>query len=83
MHVLFAVTRFLTKPEPDNTPKLLYAACAFCYMGAMVASNQALIYINYPTQVNRLPELSPLKTFVTELSSRGTFVRWNFRLTIL
>uniref|UniRef100_H2YLH7 Solute carrier family 35 member B1 n=1 Tax=Ciona savignyi TaxID=51511 RepID=H2YLH7_CIOSA len=32
-------------------PNTLYASCAFCYMGAMVASNHALLYIAYPTQV--------------------------------
>nr|CAB3266233.1 solute carrier family 35 member B1 [Phallusia mammillata] len=40
-----------TKPEPDKTPKTLYALCALCYMGAMVASNHALIYVSYPKQV--------------------------------
>ncbi|CAK8682627.1 unnamed protein product [Clavelina lepadiformis] len=47
----YAILVFVTKPEQDKTPKPLYAACAFCYMGAMVASNQALMYISYPTQV--------------------------------
>ncbi|XP_002125771.2 solute carrier family 35 member B1 isoform X1 [Ciona intestinalis] len=46
-----AMIVFLTKPEQDKTPKPLYAACAFCYMGAMVASNHALLYIAYPKQV--------------------------------
>lgn len=45
------ISNFITKPGPDNTPTSIYATCSLCYMGAMVASNQALQYINYPTQV--------------------------------
>lgn len=53
VNALFAkgVSKFVTKPAKDETPTFLYIACSICYMGAMVASNQALQYINYPTQV--------------------------------
>lgn len=35
----------------DSTPNLYYAGCAFTYSVAMVASNKALQWVNYPTQV--------------------------------
>ncbi|XP_012942758.1 solute carrier family 35 member B1 [Aplysia californica] len=37
--------------ERDSTNKGLYAACAFTYLGAMLASNHALQHVTYPTQV--------------------------------
>ncbi|XP_046846944.1 solute carrier family 35 member B1-like [Xenia sp. Carnegie-2017] len=37
--------------ERDTTPNTLYIWCAFSYVGAMLASNAALQFINYPTQV--------------------------------
>ncbi|XP_070546870.1 solute carrier family 35 member B1-like [Ptychodera flava] len=39
------------KPAADTTPNPNYAACAFSYIGAMVASNWALRHVSYPTQV--------------------------------
>lgn len=39
------------KPEPDDTPSEMYAACSFSYLAAMIASNHALQFIPYPTQV--------------------------------
>ncbi|XP_057294160.1 solute carrier family 35 member B1-like [Hydractinia symbiolongicarpus] len=35
----------------DKTPTLMYIWCAMSYMGAMLASNMSLRYVNYPTQV--------------------------------
>jgi len=35
----------------DTTPTLYYALCAFTYLTAMVSSNKALLWVNYPTQV--------------------------------
>jgi len=35
----------------DETPSLMYLWCSISYMGAMLASNMALRYVNYPTQV--------------------------------
>lgn len=37
--------------ETDTTPTKYYAACSITYLGAMLASNQALQYVSYPTQV--------------------------------
>jgi len=51
MFCSFTVTTFFTKPVADKTPYLLYSSCALCYMGAMVASNHALMYVTYPKQV--------------------------------
>jgi len=52
-NLIFAKTAssVVTRPKEDKTPKLLYIFCSMCYAGAMVASNQALLYISYPTQV--------------------------------
>lgn len=35
----------------DTTSEVKYALCACSYLGAMVSSNSALQYVNYPTQV--------------------------------
>lgn len=35
----------------DSTSKKMYAICSLTYLGAMIASNKSLEYINYPTQV--------------------------------
>ena len=35
----------------DSTPSFWYGICATTYLGAMLASNKALQWINYPTQV--------------------------------
>ena len=35
----------------DTTPTSYYALCAFTYLTAMVSSNKALLWVNYPTQV--------------------------------
>ena len=40
--------------ETDNTPAKYYGACSITYLGAMLASNQALQYVSYPTQVDTL-----------------------------
>lgn len=37
--------------ESDTTPGKYYAVCSITYLGAMLASNQALQYVSYPTQV--------------------------------
>ncbi|XP_075702691.1 solute carrier family 35 member B1 isoform X1 [Rhinoderma darwinii] len=42
---------FDSKAKPDRTQSWLYAACSLSYLGAMVSSNSALQYVNYPTQV--------------------------------
>lgn len=36
----------------DDTPRLMYLWCSMSYMGAMLASNMALRFVNYPTQVS-------------------------------
>lgn len=37
--------------DVDRTPTYMYLWCSISYMGAMLASNTALRYVNYPTQV--------------------------------
>ncbi|XP_021349736.1 solute carrier family 35 member B1-like isoform X2 [Mizuhopecten yessoensis] len=39
------------KNEKDSTPAKLYGLCSLSYLGAMLASNKALQFVNYPTQV--------------------------------
>ncbi|KAB7504522.1 Solute carrier family 35 member B1-like protein [Armadillidium nasatum] len=39
------------KQGEDSTSKTYYAACSLTYLLAMVASNMALQWVNYPTQV--------------------------------
>ena len=38
--------------EVDRTPTYMYLWCSMSYMGAMLASNTALRWVNYPTQVH-------------------------------
>ncbi|XP_075033328.1 solute carrier family 35 member B1 isoform X4 [Mixophyes fleayi] len=47
----FLISFFDTKGKADRTQSWLYAACSLSYLGAMVSSNSALQYVNYPTQV--------------------------------
>jgi UDP-galactose transporter B1 len=35
----------------DTTPKWMHIACSLTYLGAMLASNEALQHVSYPTQV--------------------------------
>ncbi|KAJ8245923.1 hypothetical protein GJAV_G00261750 [Gymnothorax javanicus] len=42
---------FFENAKPDHTRSWLYGACSLSYLGAMVSSNSALQYVNYPTQV--------------------------------
>ncbi|KAJ8251229.1 hypothetical protein GJAV_G00218710 [Gymnothorax javanicus] len=42
---------FFEKPRSDYTRSWLYGVCSLSYLGAMVSSNSALQYVNYPTQV--------------------------------
>lgn len=43
--------KFFDAAKMDRTRSWLYAACSLSYVGAMVSSNSALQFINYPTQV--------------------------------
>uniref|UniRef100_A0A674NND8 Solute carrier family 35 member B1 n=1 Tax=Takifugu rubripes TaxID=31033 RepID=A0A674NND8_TAKRU len=51
--VVFAkiLIQFFEGSKPDQTKSWLYAVCSLSYLGAMVSSNSALQYVNYPTQV--------------------------------
>lgn len=51
--VLFAkiLIQFFEGSKPDGTKSWLYGLCSLSYLGAMVSSNSALQYVNYPTQV--------------------------------
>ncbi|KAG5280052.1 hypothetical protein AALO_G00084390 [Alosa alosa] len=42
---------FFEGSRQDHTKSWLYGACSLSYLGAMVSSNSALLYVNYPTQV--------------------------------
>ncbi|KAG6938326.1 solute carrier family 35 member B1 [Chelydra serpentina] len=45
------VIQFFDAVRVDRTQNWLYAACSLSYVGAMVSSNSALQFVNYPTQV--------------------------------
>ena len=45
------MSKFVMDQGIDSTPKKYYMTCALTYAIAMVASNKALQWINYPTQV--------------------------------
>lgn len=46
------VIKFFEGSKQDHTKSWLYALCSLSYLGAMVSSNSALLYVNYPTQVS-------------------------------
>lgn len=52
LSALPAVIRFFDSVRADRTHSWLYAACSLSYLGAMVSSNSALQFVNYPTQVS-------------------------------
>ncbi|MGH0140067.1 UNVERIFIED_CONTAM: hypothetical protein FKN15_070828 [Acipenser sinensis] len=54
INALFAklLIQFFEKPKPDRTRSWLYGVCSLSYLGAMVSSNSALQFVNYPTQVS-------------------------------
>ncbi|KAJ8389973.1 hypothetical protein AAFF_G00112580 [Aldrovandia affinis] len=43
--------QFFERPRLDHTRSWLYGVCSLSYLGAMVSSNSALQFVNYPTQV--------------------------------
>ncbi|KAM4622889.1 solute carrier family 35 member B1 [Discoglossus pictus] len=53
VNALFArvLIHFFDAGKSDRTQSWLYAVCSLTYVGAMVSSNSALLYVNYPTQV--------------------------------
>ncbi|KAL2101244.1 hypothetical protein ACEWY4_003005 [Coilia grayii] len=53
INALFAkiLIQFFDRSKHDHTKSWLYGACSLSYLGAMVSSNSALQYVNYPTQV--------------------------------
>uniref|UniRef100_A0A6I8N0V0 Solute carrier family 35 member B1 n=1 Tax=Ornithorhynchus anatinus TaxID=9258 RepID=A0A6I8N0V0_ORNAN len=53
INAMFAkiLIRFFDTARVDRTRNWLYAACSVSYLGAMVSSNSALQFVNYPTQV--------------------------------
>ncbi|KAG7220688.1 hypothetical protein INR49_017859 [Caranx melampygus] len=53
INALFAkiLIQFFEGSKPDHTKSWLYGLCSLSYLGAMVSSNSALQYVNYPTQV--------------------------------
>ncbi|KAM8947217.1 solute carrier family 35 member B1 [Pelodytes ibericus] len=53
VNALFAklLIHFFESGKGDRTQSWLYAVCSLSYLGAMVSSNSALQYVNYPTQV--------------------------------
>lgn len=47
----FVMSRYVMDQGHDTTPSKYYATCALTYLLAMVCSNKALMWVNYPTQV--------------------------------
>jgi UDP-galactose transporter B1 len=50
--IYFCSAMALFSKDKDTTPMKMFAACSLTYLGAMLASNQSLQYISYPTQVS-------------------------------
>ena len=53
VNYLYAVilSTFVLKQGEDQTKWSYYAVSSFTYLAAMVTSNKALMWVNYPTQV--------------------------------
>jgi len=47
----YMLNRFVLPPAEDTTPAMYYATASLTYLLAMVFSNKALAWVNYPTQV--------------------------------
>lgn len=52
LYFMFVVIQFFESSKQDHTRSWLYGVCSLSYLGAMVSSNSALQYVNYPTQVS-------------------------------
>lgn len=50
-YLILVIKLTYSSSDVDRTPSMLYIWCAFSYVGAMLASNAALQYVSYPTQV--------------------------------
>lgn len=51
LYALFSSRYILRQTGEDTTKSSYYAICSFSYLTAMVTSNKALMWVNYPTQV--------------------------------
>lgn len=71
--LLLPVIQFFDTARVDRTRSWLYAACSVSYLGAMVSSNSALQFVNYPTQV-KLQGGMRVGSELVEKGLRGAFV---------
>lgn len=51
IYICFLVISWTYESDKDTTPIYMYLWCSVSYVGAMLASNLSLRYVNYPTQV--------------------------------
>ena len=51
LNPLFFKVLNIYKEKADTTPNIYYSLCSLTYVGAMLASNEALQHVSYPTQV--------------------------------
>ena len=51
LYAVFSTRYILRQTGEDTTRSSYYAICSFSYLTAMVTSNKALMWVNYPTQV--------------------------------
>jgi hypothetical protein len=94
--VIKFVARFLQKfvmnQGEDSTPSKYYAMSALTYLVAMVTSNKALTWVNYPTQVKKQGSVQGLKvtlplfgkivnTLPTHYRHQAT--KWKYTLIII
>lgn len=52
LYVMVVVIQIFEGSKQDHTRSWLYGVCSLSYLSAMVSSNSALQYVNYPTQVS-------------------------------
>ena len=47
------MNKMVLKPGTDGTKTSYYVICSLTYLVAMITSNKALLWVNYPTQVSK------------------------------
>ena len=68
----------LSNYDRDTTPNHTYAIMTLSYVGAMLASNHALQWVSYPTQVNMELHSSSFQKH-TQVLNPGIIIPWSLK----
>lgn len=93
--LVFITAIYTSSAEKDSSPQSLYAIMSFSYVGAMLASNHALQFVSYPTQVTNFIRVNEMeygcsivrvltaRPVVWRLWVRASLLRWSLCVLVL